>query len=51
MPYVNERWLGGMLTNFETIAKRVGKMLEYERMQRLRRVRRDAEEGSAPARP
>jgi len=32
MPYVNERWLGGMLTNFETIHKRVGKMLEYERM-------------------
>jgi small subunit ribosomal protein S2 len=32
MPYVNERWLGGMLTNFETIAKRVGKMQEYERM-------------------
>src|SRR5210317_1886318 len=22
MPYVNERWLGGMLTNFETISKR-----------------------------
>jgi small subunit ribosomal protein S2 len=33
MPYVNERWLGGMLTNFETIAKRVDKMKEYERMQ------------------
>ncbi len=32
VPYVNERWLGGMLTNFETISKRVGKMLEYERM-------------------
>jgi small subunit ribosomal protein S2 len=32
MPYVNERWLGGMLTNFDTIAKRIGKMLEYERM-------------------
>ena len=32
MPYVNHRWLGGMLTNFETISKRVGKMLEYERM-------------------
>lgn len=32
MPYINERWLGGMLTNFETIAKRVGKMQEYERM-------------------
>ena len=33
MPYVNERWLGGMLTNFDTISKRVGKMIEYERMQ------------------
>ena len=32
MPYVNERWLGGMLTNFETISKRVNKMLDYERM-------------------
>jgi small subunit ribosomal protein S2 len=32
MPYINQRWLGGMLTNFETIAKRVGKMKEYERM-------------------
>ena len=33
MPYVNHRWLGGMLTNFETMAKRVGKMKEYQRMQ------------------
>ncbi|MGH9270151.1 MAG: 30S ribosomal protein S2, partial [Ilumatobacteraceae bacterium] len=33
MPFVNERWLGGMLTNFDTISKRVGKMIEYERMQ------------------
>ena len=32
MPYINERWLGGMLTNFETIHKRVQKMMEYERM-------------------
>ena len=32
MPYINERWLGGMLTNFETISKRVGKMKEYQRM-------------------
>jgi small subunit ribosomal protein S2 len=32
MPYVNERWLGGMLTNFQTMSKRVDKMLEYERM-------------------
>jgi small subunit ribosomal protein S2 len=34
MPYINERWLGGMLTNFETIHKRVQKMLELEQMQR-----------------
>jgi small subunit ribosomal protein S2 len=32
MSYVNERWLGGMLTNFETIAKRVAKMKEYQTM-------------------
>ncbi len=32
MPYVNERWLGGMLTNFETISKRVSKMKDYQRM-------------------
>jgi len=32
MPYINERWLGGMLTNFETIYKRVQKMLELERL-------------------
>jgi small subunit ribosomal protein S2 len=32
MPYVNVRWLGGMLTNFETMHKRVGKMKEYQRM-------------------
>jgi small subunit ribosomal protein S2 len=32
MPYVNQRWLGGMLTNFETITKRVAKMQEYQRM-------------------
>ncbi|MST34798.1 30S ribosomal protein S2, partial [Acidimicrobiaceae bacterium USS-CC1] len=32
MPYINERWLGGMLTNFNTIAGRVKKMQEYQRM-------------------
>lgn len=31
MHYINERWLGGMLTNFETIHKRVQKMLDLER--------------------
>ena len=32
MPYVDKRWLGGMLTNYQTISKRVAKMIEYERM-------------------
>ncbi|MFV0452598.1 MAG: 30S ribosomal protein S2, partial [Propioniciclava sp.] len=30
MPYVNQRWLGGMLTNFATISKRTSKMKELE---------------------
>ncbi len=30
MPYVNERWLGGMLTNFETVSGRVRKLSELE---------------------
>ncbi|QIK73086.1 30S ribosomal protein S2 [Propioniciclava coleopterorum] len=30
MPYVNQRWLGGMLTNFATISKRTAKMKELE---------------------
>jgi small subunit ribosomal protein S2 len=33
MPYVNERWLGGMLTNFSTISLRVKKLQEYEAME------------------
>jgi small subunit ribosomal protein S2 len=32
MPFVNERWLGGMLTNFATIHKRILYMRELERM-------------------
>src|SRR5688500_1474703 len=32
MPYINERWLGGMLTNFTTISGRVKKTQEYQRM-------------------
>ena len=28
--YVNKRWLGGMMTNFETIKTRVNKLKEYE---------------------
>lgn len=33
MYYVNQRWLGGTLTNFETIRKRIGRLKELERMQ------------------
>ncbi len=32
MPYVNYRWLGGMLTNFSTIQKRIFYMKELDRM-------------------
>jgi len=33
MPYVNHRWLGGMLTNFQTIHKRILYMRELEQME------------------
>ncbi|MBG6183709.1 small subunit ribosomal protein S2 [Arthrobacter sp. CAN_A214] len=29
-PYVNQRWLGGMLTNFQTVSKRIQRMKELE---------------------
>ncbi len=34
MPYVNKRWLGGMLTNFQTVSTRVKRMKEFEAMQK-----------------
>src|SRR5947209_86979 len=33
MPYVNQRWLGGMLTNFQTVHKRLQRLKELEDMQ------------------
>jgi small subunit ribosomal protein S2 len=30
MPYVNQRWLGGMLTNFSTVYKRLQRLKELE---------------------
>jgi small subunit ribosomal protein S2 len=33
MYYVNERWLGGMLTNFRTIQSRIARLKEIETMQ------------------
>lgn len=32
MPYVNHRWLGGMLTNFKTIKKSINRLKELEAM-------------------
>lgn len=33
MFYVNQRWLGGMLTNFKTIKKRIERLNELEKME------------------
>ncbi len=33
MYYINQRWLGGTLTNFQTITKRVNRLKELERME------------------
>ncbi|MFE6128674.1 30S ribosomal protein S2 [Streptomyces sp. NPDC056437] len=32
MPYVNQRWLGGMLTNFSTVYKRLQRLKELEQI-------------------
>jgi small subunit ribosomal protein S2 len=34
MPYVNHRWLGGLLTNFQTISQRIRRLHELERYER-----------------
>ena len=33
MPYVNQRWLGGMLTNFKTIRQSIKRLMELEELQ------------------
>src|ERR671918_3061819 len=33
MPYVNQRWLGGMLTNFQTVHRRLQRLKELETME------------------
>ena len=30
MPYVNQRWLGGLLTNFQTLSKRIKRLAELD---------------------
>lgn len=39
MPYVNTRWLGGTLTNYNTIKKRIDKLLEMEEMEQKEETR------------
>jgi small subunit ribosomal protein S2 len=34
MPYVNHRWLGGLLTNFQTISQRIKRLHDLERYER-----------------
>jgi small subunit ribosomal protein S2 len=34
MPYVNHRWLGGLMTNYHTISKRIERLHELERYER-----------------
>ena len=33
MPYVNHRWLGGLLTNFQTISQRIRRLHDLERFE------------------
>ena len=40
MPFVNERWLGGLLTNFRTIRTRVERLKELEKMFEDESIRR-----------
>ena len=44
MPYVNARWLGGMMTNFVTIRSRVNRMEELEFQAHLQILAGNAEE-------
>src|SRR5215208_3975703 len=38
MPYVNRRWLGGLLTNFNTIRKRIQRLHELRELQEAGRL-------------
>lgn len=49
MHYVNARWLGGMLTNFRTIRKRIDRMDQLAKMKGERHLRAAAQEGSCQA--
>ena len=46
-PYVNQRWLGGLLTNFQTVSKRLARMKELEELDFEDTTQRLHQEGAA----
>jgi small subunit ribosomal protein S2 len=51
MPHVNQRWLGGMLTNFKTIRQSIKRLGRDRRDADERHAREPRQEGSADAAP
>ena len=47
VPYVDQRWLGGMLTNFKTIKTSIKRLKDMEAAIEVGRSREDVEERSA----
>ncbi len=45
MPFVNQRWLGGMLTNFQTVHKRLQRLKDLEAIEQT-----GGDDGAAPRR-
>ena len=48
MPYVNQRWLGGLLTNFVTLKKSMKKFKELEKMKREKSKKEKERKDSLP---
>ena len=46
-PYVDYRWLGGMLTNYKTVKQSIKRLKDMEQMAPGRHAREAAEEGGA----
>ena len=50
MPYVDARWLGGMLTNFKTVKASIKRLKDLEEMRESRHLREDDQaRGADPA--
>ncbi|MDD4890438.1 MAG: 30S ribosomal protein S2 [Phycisphaerae bacterium] len=50
MPYVNERWLGGTLTNFRTIRSRLGRLEELETLDESGRIEKESKKEASSLR-